>query len=178
MPGSSGLEAARVVRTYQPNVPLLFLTAYPEYAAEGYKVAALRYLYKDHLRQELPDALDCALKQIEMLDKACIKVQHYQNYTRVFLRDILYVHKENRTLQIVTSAQGTLADGRGIRELFEEINDSRFIFIDRACFVNLEHIEEISGELLILTNRQTLSISRPMASLVKDAFLDLFVKDV
>ena len=101
-------------------------------------------------------------------------VQHYQNYTRILYKDILYVQKMQRSIQIVTDRQGNFKDNRGIKELFSEIDDPRFIFTDRAYFVNLDYVQELDGSWLVLTNEDRVPISRPMMPSVKKAMIALW----
>lgn len=174
MPGRDGLEVARCIRAYQPDAPLLFLSSHLRYATEGYKVQALRYVPKLDLENALPEALEQAIQTLEKADSHSILVQHYQNYTRILHKDILYVQKIQRSLQIVTDRQGVFKDNRGLKELFSTIDDPRFIFTDRACFVNLDYVQELDGSWLVMTNGDRVPISRPMMSSVKKAMIALW----
>ena len=81
MPEQNGLEVAKHIRQFQPNAALLFLSSHLNYATEGYKVQALRYVPKLDLENALPEALEQALATLEKTDTRSIMVQHYQNYT-------------------------------------------------------------------------------------------------
>lgn len=174
MPGRSGLDVAKIIREYQPNAPLLFLSSHLNYATEGYKVQALRYVSKLDLENALPEALHQAIATIEKADICSIMVQHYQNYTRILYRDILYVQKMQRSIQIVTDRQGIFKDNRGIKELYSKIDDHRFIFTDRAYFVNLDYVQELDGSWLVMTNEDRVPVSRPMMPSVKQAMIALW----
>ena len=174
MPEQNGLEVAKHIRQFQPNAALLFLSSHLNYATEGYKVQALRYVSKLDLENALPEALEQALATLEKTDTRSIMVQHYQNYTRILYKDILYVQKMQRSIQIVTDRQGNFKDNRGIKVLFSEINDPRFIFTDRAYFVNLDYVQELDGSWLVLTNEDRVPISRPMMPSVKKAMIALW----
>ena len=174
MPDLNGMDVARRIREFQPDAPLLFLSSYLSYATEGYKVQALRYVPKLDLENALPEALEQAIATLEKADTRSIMVQHYQNYTRILHKDILYVQKMQRSIQIVTDRQGNFKDNRGIKELFSEIDDPRFIFTDRACFVNLDYVQELDGSWLVLTNEDRVPISRPMMPNVKKAMIALW----
>lgn len=174
MPDLNGMDVARCIREYQPNAALLFLSSHLSYATEGYKVQALRYVPKLDLENALPEALEQALATLEKADTRSIMVQHYQNYTRILHKDILYVQKMQRSIQIVTDRQGNFKDNRGIKELFSEINDSRFIFTDRAYFVNLDYVQELDGSWLVLNNEDRVPVSRPMMPNVKKAMIALW----
>lgn len=174
MPDLNGIDVARCIREYQPNAAVLFLSSHLRYATEGYKVQAMRYVSKLDLDHALPEALEQAVAALKKTDTRSIMVQHYQNYTRILHKDILYVQKMQRSIQIVTDRQGNFKDNRGIKELFSEIDDPRFIFTDRAYFVNLDYVQELNGSWLVLTNEDRVPISRPMMPSVKKAMIALW----
>lgn len=174
MPGSNGMDVAEVIRKFQPVAIIIFLTSYLEYATKGYAVKALRYILKNKMAEELPEALETALKSLTNSDKLCLMVSRYSNVTRVLYNDIIYVRKNYRSLQIVTSEQGSLSDNRGIKEIFESINDPRFVFTDRSCFINLNFARAIDGNWMVMKNGERLPISRPMMPKVKDAIMRLW----
>lgn len=174
MPGMDGFEVAKCIRENQPNAALLFLSSHPDFAMEGYKVRALRYIYKLDIENALPEALKEAIETIRKDDLQSIIIQHYQNFTRILYRDIIYVQKVQRNVEIVTDQQGIYKDSRGIKQLFSEINDSRFIFTDRAYFVNLDYVQELNGSSLVMTNGEHIPVSRPMMTHVKKAMINLW----
>lgn len=73
-----------------------------------------------------------------------------------------------------TSNQGVIKDNRGIKELFDILNDPRFIFVDRSYFVNLDYAKELCGNSIIMLNGEALPVSRPMMPKVKEAILSLW----
>ena len=54
MPGMDGFEVAKSIRENQPNAILLFLSSHLDYAMEGYKVRALRYVSKLDIETPYP----------------------------------------------------------------------------------------------------------------------------
>ena len=68
MPEQNGLEVAKHIRQFQPNAAQLFLSSHLNYATEGYKVQALRYVPKLDLENALPEALEQALATLEKTD--------------------------------------------------------------------------------------------------------------
>lgn len=171
MPEMSGFETAQQVREYQPNAGIIFLTAHLEHAHEGYKVDALRYVSKLKLEEEFPEALTKAIKYLEHTDKKSLHVQHYNNVTRILLQDIIYVCKAHRSVHIVTVSQGTIIDNRGIKDIFETLDDPRFIFTDRSYFVNLDYAQQMDKYCIHMKGGAVLPISRPMLPKVKEAII-------
>ena len=58
MEGMDGLAAAGRIKAECPKVHIVLVTAYVNYALDGYKVKASRFLLKDDLRQTLPECPD------------------------------------------------------------------------------------------------------------------------
>ena len=61
-----------------------------------------------------------------------------------------------------------------LKDIFEEIKDPRFIFIDRSCFVNLDHVVRITDNEVYLQDDHILPVSRRMVPIVKTALLKLW----
>ncbi len=174
MPESNGIEVARAIRKYQPVAAVIFLTSYLEYATNGYTVHALRYILKHNMATELPEAIKEALRSLDDANSACLMVSHYNNITRILHKDIMYVRKEHRSLQIFTTEQGVVSDSRGIKEVFDLLHNPAFAFIERSCFINLNFARAMEGCWMVMKQGERLPISRPMLPKVKDTIMRLW----
>lgn len=167
MPEVSGMQLAKQIREILSDAVIIFLTSHDEFASDGYRVQALRYLSKHTWKKYLSEALSAATAQLEKHETGSLVVSHYGNIQRIPYRDILYIRHISRYCQIVTKAGKTIQDERGIRKLFECIGDERFIFIDRGTFINLDRIQKIENGEAIMTNGDSLPISRRLLPQVK-----------
>ena len=73
-----------------------------------------------------------------------------------------------RHTQIATENDQIIKDGRGLKEIHGLLDDSRFIFIERSTFINVDHLRQIKGNEVILRNGLHLPISRQMLTKVKE----------
>jgi len=69
MPGMSGMEAARKMREIRPRLPIVFTTAYAEYAVEAFEIQSTDYLLKPLAPGRLQDAVS-RLRQAVSADRA------------------------------------------------------------------------------------------------------------
>ncbi len=53
MPGMNGLELAEKIQSISPDIDIVFVTAYSEYAIDAFKVNALDYILKPHETKEI-----------------------------------------------------------------------------------------------------------------------------
>lgn len=167
MPEIGGMQLAKQVRDTLSDAVIIFLTSHDELAPDGYRIQALRYLMKQTWKKYLDEALQAAVAQLEKLETGSLTVSHYGSIQRVPYRDILYIRHISRYCQIVTKTGKTIQDDRGIRHLFESIGDERFIFIDRGAFINLDYIQKIENGEAVMTNGDSLPISRRLLPQVK-----------
>ncbi|WP_340399738.1 response regulator [Paenibacillus sp. FSL H8-0079] len=57
MPGMNGMEVAREIRRMTPHMPIVFTTAYAEYAVEAFEVQSMDYLLKPFTLERLHNAV-------------------------------------------------------------------------------------------------------------------------
>lgn len=167
MPEVDGMQLAKLIRETLPDSIIIFLTSHDEFAPDGYRVQALRYLSKQTWKKFLSEALDAATAQVEKQGTGSLTVSHYGNIQRIPHRDILYIRHISRYCEIAIKAGETIQDDRGIKKLFEIIGDGRFIFIDRGAFINLDYLQKIENGQAVMTNGRSLPISRRLLPQVK-----------
>lgn len=172
MPGKNGFMLADEIRKHTQTAVIMFLTSHDDLAINGYKSKALRYIIKMNLSTDIEEALDSAVKEISNADYNTLTIQKYSDIWRIPYKDIISVARISRQLLITTNSFGELYDNRGLTQLYNTLNDSRFIFIDRSCFINVDYISQIVGYSLKLKNGQILSISRRAIQVVKQLMLD------
>lgn len=172
MPGKNGFMLADEIRKHTQTSVIMFLTSHDDLAINGYKSKALRYIIKMNLSSDIEEALDSAVKEISNTDYNALTIQKYSDIWRIPYKDIISVARISRQLLITTNSFGELYDNRGLTELYNTLNDSRFVFIDRSCFINVDYISQIVGYSLKLKNGQILSISRRAIQVVKQLMLE------
>jgi DNA-binding NarL/FixJ family response regulator len=64
MPGRSGLDALHQIKLFSPNLPVLMMSIYPEdqYALRTLKSGAAGYLNKEHIHDELINAIQTVMQ--------------------------------------------------------------------------------------------------------------------
>ena len=70
--GASGIALGRSLKQKNPAVMLVYISAYLEFAPQGYTVSAFRYILKDSLRQTLPVCLNDVYNELFTRHKALV----------------------------------------------------------------------------------------------------------
>ena len=76
-----GIETAMRIRSFHSGTCIVFVTAFLDYALDGYKADAVRYLMKDSLGTEMEECMAAVLERMELRQVAL--PEGYRNYTRI-----------------------------------------------------------------------------------------------
>ena len=172
----NGMELAGKLREIFPYAAIVFLSSHTTYSYmyEGYRVQALRYLSKDAMETSMPEALNAIIHHYKSTKPLFYTYTYYSGAERVALQDIIYVHRATRMTEIVTEKQEPIRLKKPLRDIFTELNDKRFLFISRSCFVNADHVVQVLAGTLVLKNGENLKVSRKMMPEVKTSLLRLW----
>ena len=170
----NGISLGRQLRQRSPEIYLVYISAYLEFAPEGYTVNAFRYILKRDLERMLPSCLD-ALFFDETLH-TCKTLTIRQNRTETELPyDAIYcLESDLRKVNVygdvphqpICSYYGKLTD------LPKELFENGFLRVGRSDVVNMRYIRQISGYKVTLRNGVELSVSRNGYAAIRATYLE------
>lgn len=166
MPGISGMEIARQIKSFLPNIKIIFVTSHMEYAIDAFELSIFRYVPKNNLEAKLTVAVTDAAKLIELEAGQEYTIQTANRMEKIPYKHIFYIERDGKNASIVSSV-GTSKVRKSLQQVFEELNTPEFIFIDRGRIVNIIQIMKISDGMAVLKNGEQLPISRSHLQEVK-----------
>lgn len=161
MPEMNGIEVAAKIRQHYPDLILIFVTAYLQFAPSGYKVNAFRYILKPQYAVEIEPCLD-AIQDKLFEDKETILIELKDTVIELPLRYILYFEGTpyRRVLLHTIKPDGQIIECRGkINEYDQKLSDKGFIRLQKSFLVNMYYINKISSYTAKLKNGKTLKVS-------------------
>ena len=169
MPEFDGISLAEIIRRQKPTAMILFYTAHAQYALQGYQVEAIRYILKGSDPSVLTEALDYALSRYQRITQQSILITRNHISLRIPYTEIIYATHVARQVRIHTVTMGEVPSSYSLQELFDCLNDTRFFYIDRGTFVNLDHVSRVESGSLKLTTGEVLFVSRRNVTELKAA---------
>lgn len=151
MPGISGVDAARRLRTLGDDVVLMFVTNMPQYALAGFEVEAVDYILKPVTYQTFALKLERALRFVRRNHEGQLALRTAEGLVSVSTADILYVESvlhyliyntENKEYKV----RGTMAQAE------KELRPFRFVRCSSGLLVNLRCVKAIEKEDVVLGN--------------------------
>ncbi len=170
-----GIETAKCIRNYYPEVFLIFVTAYVQYSPEGYKVNAIRYLLKDNesFDDAFKECMDAILKKLD-LKKEKYMFDFLDGKKEVLLDEIVYIESNLHKLTFQVDTGKTIASYYmydRLDNISEQIQSRRFCRIHKSYLVNLKYVDDIIRYQVILKDGHRLNVAKPRYMTVKNAYI-------
>lgn len=171
MPGLNGIDAAREIRRSYPELFLVFVSAWVEYAPEGYQVNAFRYLLKQRLDEELPACLEDIWSRLAQ-GQDRLRLSCREGAVDVRLGEILYLEGSSYRMVLVHRTDGSVVECRGKLSDFEaELAPRGFLRIQKSFVVNMRCIRRIQGYRAWLKNGEVLHTTEKNYGPMRDRYL-------
>lgn len=161
LPGISGMELARRIHEKSPGTLILFVTAHYKYAVDAYELNIFRYIPKNQLKERLPHAIRDAVAVLRIQNVDSYLICNQNRLERIPLKNVLYIMRDGKNAVFhLKDCPEEYRVRKALSEVYEELNQQEFLFIDRGCIVNLQHIAGITHSDCILTDRTVLAVAQ------------------
>ena len=151
-----GITLCKNIRDIDPDVYIVFITNYIDYAPKGYEIGLFRYLLKPVTKEDI-------LKVVGEIRQDAAKTSHIIAKTPtgsaiISFADIYYIEIRDKESHIYYDDAVAVADC-SLSELEKQLNTNMFFRIHRKYLVNLEHVKEFNRHELMIDNGTMLPIS-------------------
>lgn len=169
MPGLSGVD---LIRTLSRPPLVIFTTAYPEFAVEGFELEAVDYLVKPIARERFLKAVNRAFRlfsasaDTESVSSDHLLIKADRKLHRAPLGDVLFLQAYGDYVKIVCKNQNFLPK-ETLRELAQKLPKQHFLQVHRSYIVNLHHVSYIEGNHLKVSGHTI-----PVSATYKSNLLD------
>ncbi|WPQ60487.1 LytTR family DNA-binding domain-containing protein [Chitinophaga sancti] len=140
-----------------PQRPMvIFTTAHPEYALEGFNVAAVDYLLKPFSEERFEQAILKAGMQKDLQEMAhSLTIRADYETRNVQLKDILYIEGLNNYVKIyTTSATHPLLSMMSLKEMMSRLPGHQFMRIHRSYIVPRPRVSAITSRYVTVAGKK------------------------
>ncbi len=149
MPGLSGMQFYKSLK----NPPfVIFTTAYPEFAVEGFEVNAVDFLLKPYPFDRFETAVNKAIEIIRSRtnhasDEAFILLKSDKKIYRINLSDILHIKAVGDYVQVLFGEKSILVHST-FQNLLNQLPGDQFVRVHKSHAIALGKIETIEGNMV------------------------------
>ena len=164
--------------------PIIFSTAYDQFALKAFEVHAADYLLKPYDLARFQSAVEQVIRQIEQKSQPQIMLEqmlqsfqreqkkqsllwasHRQKLVPIRVEQITHIEADGNYVQVHTEVGKKYLIRKALSSLEAELDPSLFVRVHRSCILNTLHIQEMHpkshGDLFaVLKNGEKVLVSR------------------
>lgn len=163
-----GIQAAIQIRRKNPDVSLIFVSSFLDYATMGYQVKASSYLLKSQLTTTLSSAMDAVLTE-RALNQNTMEITVRNCTVSLPLHKIVFIESHGRIS--VFHSETDYHTYMRLSDIESALCGKGFLRIHRSYIVNLAHCVALKNYQAILDTGETLPCSRKEYSNLLRSFM-------
>jgi DNA-binding LytR/AlgR family response regulator len=172
MPDITGID---LLRSLAKRPKVIFTTAYPNYALEGFNLNATDYLLKPFSFDRFKQACDKALQMQEfelnqLKSNLCIFIKSGHDSVKVPIQRILYIEAMRDYIQVFTDDQKIMSL-MNMKDIIEMLPTGEFVRIHRSFIIPISKVSKVSSKKVLIGTKEI-----PIGEMFRDEFLKLFKK--
>lgn len=156
MPNMDGILAASKLRKTNKELVIIMLTSKRERFKDAFKVGASRFVTKPIDKEELYEAIENALKDIDSDERLTVNLSGGEKELK---QDKIYLLEVVRNKVNIYLKDNCISVNEPLKNLEERLNSKKFVKVHKSYIVNMKYIKSISGRLIVLENGIKASIS-------------------
>lgn len=162
MPELTGTEMLKLL----PEKPVvIFTTAYPSYALEGYQLDVTDYLLKPYSFERFVQAVNKATEMVRLKkgnaiapssshDKDYLLVKSEHKVIKIKYADLFYIESMREYVAYHTIAQGRILSLMSLKQLELDLPKNLFARIHKSYIINIEKVVALEGNLVHLADKK------------------------
>lgn len=173
MPGFTGIDVAKEIRSFDKSASILFFTSSPEFALESYSVKAINYILKPISKEKLFFTFDDMLEQIKAKkDEDAVIVKSNEGIQKLLVSNLVYVEVIGRNV-LYHLLSGKVTE---CTEPFSSVCNNLlkygcFIKPHRSYLVNMRYVDTIENHKMTLQTHVDIPVARGKLSEIKQHYL-------
>lgn len=160
LPGISGMEAAELLRAFDPVTPIVFITSLANYAVRGYEVDALGFVVKPVTYSGLSLYLDRAVRVWRVNAGRRVTIPTREGTRIVPLESVVFVEVRNHELVWHLDAGEPLSVRGSLKQVEERLSEAPVTRISKSHLINMNKVCSVQRDIIRMSSGDELVISR------------------
>ena len=172
MPGLTGMQLAKEIRSFDKAADIVFLTTTPDFAVESYTVKATNYLMKPIVQEQFFQVLDDIMETRVQEQGKVLVLKSTIGMHKVSLSNLMYLEAQGRkVVYYLSNGESITCTDRFATVCEQLLQHPEFLLIHRSFLVNMNYIRMIGMTDLNLQNGTALPLAQRRVSEIKTHYL-------
>ena len=153
MPLINGIETAKQIRKYDPDVLIIFITYMAQYAIEGYSVQALDYILKPVGYYPFSMKMKQVVNIISSRQSESLIISNQSGKVRIPLNHLKYIEVKDHTLYYYTTDECFHSTSHpSLAKLAQKLAPHGFVRCHQGYLVNLQFVQKFEKNSVQIGN--------------------------
>lgn len=177
MPGCDGIDLVSEIQAIHPTITVIFVSSREDRVFDSFKVHPFGFVRKSNFTEDFTHLVSSYLEKQETTpSKDLIIIKNGALNISVPNSDLLYIEGKNK-YQILHLNNGKQIQVRSTLDTLEkELVDFGYLRIHKGFLVNISYIQVIGDTNVLLTNKESLPLSRKKANEILKEYMRLLQK--
>ena len=174
MPGFTGIDVAKEIRSFDKTTSILFFTSSPEFALECYSVRAINYILKPISKEKLFFTFDEMLEQIKAeKDEDAVIVKSNEGIQKILISNLTFVEVIGRNVLYHLHSGKVIECTESFFSVCENLlKYGCFIKPHRSYLVNMQYVNTIENHQITLQTLSSIPVAQGKAKEMKLQYLN------
>lgn len=169
MPGTNGLDVAKIIRELDQRAIIIFVTQYSDYVFRSFEVQPFRFLRKPIDYEKLEEVIQAAVNYI-YTSKKYIFISVDKAKIQICCENIMYFEGDKRKVKIYTIEDQYTFYSK-ISDVESMVDSSWFVRIHVSYLINMDYVKAIYLDEIVLNNGTHLPVSKKYRKSVKVEYM-------
>lgn len=174
MPGFTGIDVAREIRSVDKVAPILFFTSSPEFALQSYSVRAINYVLKPVTKEKFFFTFDEVLEHIKREeDEDFIIVKSSEGIQKILITNLVFAEVIGRNVRYHLNSAKVIECTESFASACDNLMKyGCFIKPHRSYLVNMRYVDTIENNRVTLQTLSTVPVAQGRAREIKLQYLN------
>mgnify|MGYP000951228966 CR=1 FL=1 len=173
MPGFTGIDVAKEIRSFDKTAPILFFTSSPEFALESYSVKAINYILKPVTKEKLFFTFDEILEKIKAENhEDAVIVKSNEGIQKILISNLVFAEVIGRNVLYYMRSGKVIECTESFSSVCERLMKyGCFIKPHRSYLVNMQYVDTIENHQVTLQTLSSVPVAQGKAKEIKEQYL-------
>ncbi len=173
MPDVNGFELAKSIKDRNNNIYIVFVTSFLNYAIQGYRFDALRFILKSEIDNLMPECIETIVKLMK-IDYHEVKYDFVEGKQEIITNQLVFIENiKHKLIFNFCDDDKTLSLYKKLDEIEKDLEGYGFLRIHKSYLVNVVYIKKLINYGAVLRDGRQLPIPREKIKQVREKFFEM-----
>ncbi len=173
MPDINGFELASKIKDNNNNIYIVFVTSFLNYAIQGYRFDALRFILKSDMDNLMQECIETIIRLMK-IDYHSVTYDFIEGRQEIIVNSLCYIESKKHKLTFnFYGKDKTLGLYKKLDEVEKDLEGYGFFRIHKSYLVNVKYIKRIINYAAVMQDGMELPIPREKIKQVKEKYFEM-----